>query len=156
MYRVLLVLLGVFAVLASASAQQDMTTVGEAVDVQLVNVSVLVTDKDGVPVLDLEQAEFRVFEDGEPVELTHFSRPDGTIAVAAEGAERASESPEEASTIAPRLPGRYVIFWDELNTSAAYRAPAYPRNRLLRTSQSPGLARDDGARDGRSGDSQHE
>ena len=108
------------------AAQVSPPVVEDVVRVDLVNVSVLVTDSDGTPVLDLDQKDFRVFEDGRLVDPTHFSRP-------AVGRASASDPPtetrgpdrrdEQAASIAPASPGRYVVFWDELNTSAAYRAP---------------------------------
>lgn len=44
----------------------------EVVDVNLVNVLVWVTDKQGEPVTGLEKEDFQVFEDGKPVEVTNF------------------------------------------------------------------------------------
>ena len=44
----------------------------DTVDVRLVNVEVLVTDKDGNAVTDLTVDEFEVFEDGRRVEVTNF------------------------------------------------------------------------------------
>jgi Ca-activated chloride channel homolog len=42
------------------------------VRVQLVNVSVTVLDKRGLPVIDLTQNDFRVFEDGKPQTIKYF------------------------------------------------------------------------------------
>jgi len=42
------------------------------VEVPLVNVEVVVTDDAGVPIAGLTAADFEVFEDGEPVEISHF------------------------------------------------------------------------------------
>jgi VWFA-related protein len=44
----------------------------ETVDVNLVNVDVYVTDDQGRRVTDLTPADFEVFEDGRPVEITNF------------------------------------------------------------------------------------
>ncbi|MEM6793455.1 MAG: VWA domain-containing protein [Acidobacteriota bacterium] len=45
---------------------------GDVVDVELVNVEVWVTDREGEPIRDLTQESFRVFEDGEEVEIQYF------------------------------------------------------------------------------------
>ena len=42
------------------------------VDVPLVNVEIVVTDAEGVPIPGLTEADFEVFEDGSPVEISHF------------------------------------------------------------------------------------
>ena len=109
----------------TALSGQGVPPVEEALEVQLVNVSVLVTDSEGNPVLDLERGDFQVFEDGQSVDLTHFSAPGGSLpAFEGDGGGGASAGREEvAATYSPGTVGRYIIFWDELNTSAAYRAP---------------------------------
>src|SRR5687768_9984832 len=44
----------------------------EVVDVNVVNLTVRVTGKDGRPVKDLDRADFEIFEDGKPVEIANF------------------------------------------------------------------------------------
>ncbi len=44
----------------------------DTVDVNLINVDVRVTDKRGRPIAGLTAADFEVFEDGNPVEITNF------------------------------------------------------------------------------------
>jgi VWFA-related protein len=48
-------------------------TFSELVEVDVVNVEVHVVDKKGSPVTDLDVGEFKVFEDGQPVAISHFS-----------------------------------------------------------------------------------
>ncbi len=48
-------------------------TFGEVIEVDLVNVEVWVRDPEGNPVTGLTADDFAVFEDGERVEITHFS-----------------------------------------------------------------------------------
>ena len=47
----------------------------DTVDVQVVNVDVVVTDKRGRPVTDLRRGDFEIYEDREPVEISHFVAP---------------------------------------------------------------------------------
>src|SRR5215203_2780851 len=83
-----------------AAAQAPPAPVfGTAVEVQVVNLDVYITDREGRPVKDLSGKDFQVFEDGRPVELSNFSRiengsplpaddPADTVAGAAEPAEK--------------------------------------------------------------------
>jgi VWFA-related protein len=60
-----------------AGAQQAGGLFFDTVEVRVVNVEVLVTDKDGNAVTDLAQEDFAVFEDGKPVEITNFFAVEG-------------------------------------------------------------------------------
>ncbi len=60
-----------FALTRPAAPEDDPPTFGEAVEVNVVNLSVYVTH-DGQPVTDLRREDFEVFEDGKPVPLTNF------------------------------------------------------------------------------------
>ncbi len=89
---------------------------GETVEVELVLVDVLVTDRAGRPVLDLGPEEFRLTEDGEPVAITQFSGPRAG-AEAVPGPAATGESPVSVSLPAtPRAEAeRFVIFLDQLH-----------------------------------------
>jgi VWFA-related protein len=52
----------------------------EPVVVSVVNLEVLVTDGGGRPVKGLTSEDFEIFEDGEPVEITHFYAAQGVLA----------------------------------------------------------------------------
>ncbi len=54
-----------------AAAQDEVPTFGEAVEVNVVNLSVYAT-RDGEPVTDLTREDFEIFEDGKPVPLSNF------------------------------------------------------------------------------------
>lgn len=56
----------------SASAQQAAATFSESLDVKVVNVDVLVTDKKGSPVTDLTAADFELREDKKKVKVTNL------------------------------------------------------------------------------------
>lgn len=58
-----------FTAVASAQKPQTFTTTAE---VRVVNVEVVVTDADGLPVTDLSPRDFLLFEDGKPVEVSNF------------------------------------------------------------------------------------
>ena len=56
---------------APAAAAED-PLFGESIEVRRVNVEVYATDSDGKRVTDLKPTDFKVFEDGNPVEITNF------------------------------------------------------------------------------------
>ncbi len=56
----------------SATAPDAADVVTQEIDVRLAEVEVVVTDRQGHPVAGLTAADFEVFQDKRPVELTHF------------------------------------------------------------------------------------
>ncbi len=87
--------------LAAASAAQTPTepadpTFYESIDVNVANVEVYVTDKQGKRVQGLTQDDFQVFEDGQPVEITNFF-------AMSEGRPVADEEPTATSSDTPKL-----------------------------------------------------
>jgi hypothetical protein len=73
---------------------------GEAVDVNVVNVDVYVTDKSGQPVTGLHRDDFELLEDGKRVEVTNFEALTGKAAPAPQAAP--SPAPAAMTTAAPR------------------------------------------------------
>jgi VWFA-related protein len=88
---------------------------GEAVEVNLVNVDVYATDKSGNRVTDLKRGDFQVFEDGKPVEITHFATVEGGIDTSAPGSSAAS-APEDVWNL--------VVFVDNFHLNPVSRARA--------------------------------
>ena len=82
----------------------------EVVEVHVVNVEVVVTDKAGQPVTGLTREDFELFEDGQPMMLTNFYAAEGTR-------DNAALPPDGTSRL------NLVIFVDQLNIG--------PRNRKL-------------------------
>lgn len=99
----------------------------ETVSVDLVNVEVYATDSDGAPVLDLGPADFRVYEDGRPVEVTHFAvvggarkAGPGAAGAAAPSTQVSAEGTGGAEKVAPE-PAKVVLFIDEIHTGPGSR-----------------------------------
>src|SRR6185295_7496294 len=63
----------VLSSLTLAARAEQPPTFGEAVDVRVVNVEVVVTDRDGNRVPNLLPADFRLRMDGEEVPIEYFS-----------------------------------------------------------------------------------
>src|SRR5579863_3982481 len=59
------------------AAVPALPSFAERVDVHQVSLEVFVTDPEGHPVADLAARDFRVFEDGRPIELQSFAWVEG-------------------------------------------------------------------------------
>ncbi len=103
------------------SAQDDPSLFFDTVDVNVVNVEVVVTDKDGKPAIGLTREDFEVYEDGKLVEVANFFAVEGRQAVLAAPAEGdgAGSSPEAADPELAPVPAtrrlNLVVFVDNFN-----------------------------------------
>ena len=73
-----------------AQPAQPQSVFGETIDVRVVNVEVVVTDKDGVRVTGLKPADFRLLVEGKEVPIDYFTEVRGGDAVAATAGEEAA------------------------------------------------------------------
>ena len=108
MYRTTPSIAGCFLLLAiarPAATQADTPTFGEAVEVNVVNLSVYVT-RGGEPVTDLSREDFEIIEDGERVPLTNFYafQPLSPAAAAME----VDSGEAEPESVGPRAPDPVV------------------------------------------------
>jgi VWFA-related protein len=97
---------------------------GETVEINVVNVDVDATDKNGSRVTDLKPSDFRILEDGKPVEITHFAAivppaevPSPAAAPAAPGEAAAPSSAAPAAETAYLL-----VYVDDQHLRPANRA----------------------------------
>jgi VWFA-related protein len=125
--------LGVLAgLLASAPAPAQpppSSAFGERIEVTVVNVEVVVRDRQGRPVRDLGREDFELLEDGKPVPISNFAAvgsgarqgaaaPEPSPAAAEEQA--APATPAAAPAAAPK-PLRLVIYVDDVNLLPNHR-----------------------------------
>jgi VWFA-related protein len=75
-----------------SAGAQPLESFGESVSVDLVNVEVWVTDRRGNPITGLTKEDFELYEDGERVEVTHFSAYEPTGGAAGAGTEGGVEA----------------------------------------------------------------
>ncbi|HWN44229.1 MAG TPA: VWA domain-containing protein [Thermoanaerobaculia bacterium] len=128
--KALALVLLLFAALVPVLAQEEPGTFEEKIEVSVVNLEVFVTDKKGVPILDLRREDFEVLEDGKPVEITNFYAEEG----AQEGAE---EGVPAVRSVDQRL--SLVVFVDDVNLEPQNRNRILGRVRELLPGQlSPG------------------
>lgn len=103
---------------------QSATTFSGLVEVHTVNVHVVVTGKKGKRIIDLQREDFEIFEDGIPMEITHFVPPrDGKEAVG-QGSDPSSSGrtvPSPQGIEADPLPFHLVILFDTANIRPAQR-----------------------------------
>src|SRR5215212_10103196 len=130
----------VLAVLSPPLAAQP--GFGDVVDVNVVNVDVSVTGKDGKPVTGLGKGDFKLYVDGKRVEITNFEAVDRTSAPAGVPAPAPSAAGETAAVSAGSTPEEalhLVVYVDNFNIRTGNRARALQQLREFLTRQlSPG------------------
>lgn len=106
----------------------------ESLSVQVVNVDVFVTDKQGEPVTGLTRDDFELYEDGRQMEITNFYAVDGEPVFAA-GAGRVADLPTGGGTppeavprveVPPEQQLSIIVYIDNLFISP------FSRNSLIR------------------------
>ena len=103
--RLDIVLFAVVLLFPFLTLAQQLSTHGETAYVELVLVDVLVTNRDGKPVLDLTREDFTLFVDGSPQGIDQFSAPSATFQTEPDvsGPSRETGRPAQ-STGPPRAP----------------------------------------------------
>jgi VWFA-related protein len=100
-------------------------TFADEVSVEVVNVEVHVTDRQGRPVTGLAREDFRLFEDGGEVAIEYFTAVEGPAARAPEETAAdasAGEEPAPAPEAEARDPLRLVLFLDQAHMHPSNRA----------------------------------
>jgi VWFA-related protein len=96
--RRIVAVLSLFAILTTGLHAQ-IPSLGETIEISIVNVDVVVTDGDGKRVRGLTREDFEIYEDGQLQPLSHFAEYRGngtsstTTSLTAEAAETLGEQP---------------------------------------------------------------
>jgi VWFA-related protein len=137
MRRLLAGLLACFV--AVPSIAQD-SRFGESIEVSLVNVDVIVTDRDGKHVRGLTAADFEIHEDGRLQPITNFAEYRGTAATRTVTAS-ASAAPAKQEEVAPPQKRNILVFIDKLQVHGTQRRQLIDGiKQFLRRSVRPGDA----------------
>lgn len=123
--RMFVVLASCLAACGIAQAQTASDpSFADVFEVNVVNVDVHVTDRNGNPVTDLRREDFEVFEDGKRVDLTNFRSPEEREAEAAPPQAPATGSASAAppSEVAPEDLLHLIVYVDNFNLSPGSRA----------------------------------
>jgi VWFA-related protein len=135
---------------AEKAQPESLTSFGASVEVNVVNVDVYVTDRDGKRVTDLKREDFTVSEDGKPVEVTNFAAISSGRAGAAPAPAGAPRSAARATTSSaaaatgnpgpdPETALSLVVFVDDLHLRPENRTKAVEQIRaFLARSVRPG------------------
>ena len=125
----LLLSLACFPALAAAQEMLDPPSFTEAVEVNVVNVDVRVTDSNGRPITGLRKRDFELFEDGKRVDISNFaavvggvSREDRDETPPAGAATSAAE--DTAVAAAPEDAWNLIVYVDNFNLHPGNRARA--------------------------------
>lgn len=116
--------------LRAQEPEEGAETFFEDLEVRVVNVDVLVTDRDGEPIFDLTRDDFRLFEDGKEVPVAYFSAPRRIArpVPSAEGDPVASAPAGGAGVMVESArPTSWIVYLDQ--TRLSYNE----RNRALRS-----------------------
>ncbi len=134
---------------AEKAQPASLTSFGAVVDVNVVNIDVYVTDREGKRVTDLKREDFTVSEDGKPVKVTNFasvspgrataaSAPAGASGAAAVAPATAAATPAAAGPD-PETALSLVVFVDDLHLRPENRTKAVEQIRaFLARSVRPG------------------
>ncbi len=99
---------------------------GELIEVNVVNVDVLVTDRGGRPVTDLRREDFEVLEDGKRVEVTNFQVLTADALASSAPLPAPSAPSSRPVDPAPQLPAEerlhLIVYVDNFNLQPAYRS----------------------------------
>ncbi|MCE2558963.1 MAG: VWA domain-containing protein [Acidobacteria bacterium] len=104
-------ILAAFPAVAQETPLPDLFS--DVIDVRVVNVEVVVTDKKGNRIRGLQASDFELQVDGEPVEIDYFTEVDDGLAKASSG-----DGVGNVPSLAADEPAgtNYLIFIDELST----------------------------------------
>ncbi|HEY0553576.1 MAG TPA: VWA domain-containing protein [Thermoanaerobaculia bacterium] len=108
---------------------------GEAVEVNVVNVDVYATDRNGHRVNGLGKDDFELLEDGKRVAISNFDAVGADTSQA--GAHPAGRSPAGAAQ-APEEPFNLVVYFDDFNIGPAHRARVLRQLGAFLTRLAPG------------------
>jgi VWFA-related protein len=158
-------LTAVLALPGGLSSQEGRESIAstfiEAIDVNVVNVEVYITDRNGDPVTGLERGDFEILEDGRPVAITNFyavasGQPAVPAAAEEPAAEPADEVPDRPTRrLAAQIPEdqrlHLVVYIDNFNIRPLNRNRVFsqlrrflfhrlgPEDRVMLVSYDPGV-----------------
>jgi len=101
---------------AAQEPGEDLTaTFYEPLKVRLVNVNVVATDSDGVPIRGLTKSDFEIFEDGQRVKISHFLAADSQAGGGVD--DEARTTLDEA--LQPNV--HMAVYFDDYNVNPRHR-----------------------------------
>jgi VWFA-related protein len=96
----------------------------DSVEISLINVEVIAS-RAGEPATDLTKDDFEVFDDGQAVEITHFSRVERGRRIISEEPSLDEEAEAGESNVASREPSTVIVLADQLFISPISRRQVF-------------------------------
>ncbi|OFV80655.1 MAG: hypothetical protein A2Y78_06410 [Acidobacteria bacterium RBG_13_68_16] len=126
-------LLVVASVMPGAQQKHAPPIVIETVQVNIVNVEIVVTDREGRSISGLESGDFEVFEDGKPIRITNFYAAVGGRPAPPPGAPSpAGEAVQEQAAPTPEAQALGLVFFiDNANLTISRRTAIFEQVRSL-------------------------
>ncbi len=129
-----------FAILATVTlfaqeAPPPASQFSEEIEVRVIDVDVVVTDRQGNPLTTLGRDDFELYENGRRIDIGYFSRT-----VGGRLADVPSPPPDAAPAEPPRIPVTWIVYVDHTNMAPQMRNQAM---RQLQTFLERALARGD-------------
>lgn len=124
--------LATVAVLASFLAVFSHAQVRESIEIRLIEVDAVVTDRDGNPVTGLTANDFELFENGKRQEITNFSEYRDTVSAApASPAPSPAPAPAAQPAVSRPAPRTIVLFIDAIPVRGPARTKLFDKLRSL-------------------------
>jgi VWFA-related protein len=115
--KLIVLLLASLAALPSfADEKQKQTFFSETIEVRVVNVDVVVTDKNGKPVTGLSKDDFQLFENGKPQPITNFLEMRGNDTMPTASTTAAAQQPQPAAERPADTRSRNIVVFVDTST----------------------------------------
>ncbi len=150
-FRTTAALLAVLTILPAVSAQNtpqgEMPKLVENIDVRVINIDVVVTDRKGVPVAGLKKEQFEIFENNVPKAISNFYSVENARPVAVEGETRqaatsaptAPTAPLRAADVPDNMKRRLIFYIDNLSLAPFNRNRVFKQMKeFVQTTMRPG------------------
>lgn len=136
-----LVAIGCWTGANAQTSNQPLSTFFAPLEVPLVSVDVFVADRQGRPIPGLDVDDFHLFEDGHPVEISHFyAAPGVTDPVDNTEVAPPEVGPGDTTAESPNQDIFLVVFFDDTNLSRSRRRSAADHiERFFQTAFPPGF-----------------
>lgn len=142
--------LAALTVLPTASAQKrpegEIPRLVENIDVRIINIDVVVTDRRGNPITGLKREDFEIFENNVPKQISNFYAVEGARPVAVESetkqtaaAPAPSTAPVRSNEVPENMRRRLIFYIDNLSLAPFNRNRVFNSMKdFVRTSMRPG------------------
>ncbi|HEX6178364.1 MAG TPA: VWA domain-containing protein [Thermoanaerobaculia bacterium] len=123
------------------NAEPELPKLVEQIDVRVINVDVVVTDKRGNPVTGLKKEDFEIFENSNPKLITNFYEVEGSQAknVVEPDTTKPADAPVRQNEVPEHLKRRIIFYVDNLSLAPFNRNRVFAQMKeFVKTVMRPG------------------